>query len=567
MVSLRPTPRDLFTTRDRLLGRVYFYTSSIEKYLQARLIFDRNGLFLYYFQSRREPYHEDYSDTSANLLTRARNEVISRIGRTSLLFIEDTSLRIEALSEERDFPGLLVKHWFAETKFEELDGELRTRSNERRAIVKSDIGLHLPGLERPVLIHGETSGRVAEQAPEFSPNLQYPWLTPNTFNGWFIPDESSIPLGAMELDQSLEVDFRARALHALIDRLEEYAAALNLPPGAYRRKRKLSPRTAAKQVRLFRPSPLVYATDQGAYEPADEDVPPLALIVVGYTCAGKTTFAEYASGRHGLRLIEASSVIRSLDVERRPTDDPDGFAYAKRALEQRGYDAVAREIVNRFGDELEEAFVISGFRTLEETEFLLRAVPRARVVLVEASERTRFERHLRRGRLGAAQTLEGFRVRDENQNRFGLLRVAEDLADIRIVNEEGMESYHKQISGLLTGQTKHLSGVEVDVRPRHSLPHHQLYRCLKVLVEANQALQCDEIELRTKRLGGIAIRHNNANKVLKRVPELARRIDPPAAQIEETDSARVKYQITEGGRSFVRLIELKVERLTDAKNG
>ncbi|MBI2710059.1 MAG: AAA family ATPase [Actinobacteria bacterium] len=544
--SRRASPRRLFVEPGRLLGRVYFYTSSIEKYLQARLVFDRHGLTVDYFKSKTEPYDEDYAGTTPDLLTKAISQITGRIGSGHPVFVEDTSLRLEALSEPlRDYPGMHVKDWFAATSFEDCDSALRAAGGDRTAVVKSDIALKIPGLDRPVLFHGETAGRVADGPPAFVVNPQYPWLTPETFNGWFVPDSCGQPLGALPLEEALGHDFRVRAFEHLIDRLEEYAAALNLPPAAYRRKRPL-----AKQGEE---ADSLFSTPYGNPAPA--------LLVVGRTCAGKTTFAEHVSAQHGLKYIEASAVVRSLGVERLPADDPDGFAFAMRALDQLGHDIVAREIVRRYGDQLDGPFVVSGLRDVEELRSMRELVPRVKVVLVEASERTRFERHVLRARAGAELTIGEFRARDSRQDAFGLLPVVEDLADIRILNEGRVEEYRHQVDAVI-GDRGSEPGVDMRAHPRHGPEHHQLYRCLKILQQAGVPLQCDEIEARSAELGAVSIRHNNANKVLRAVPALAQRLDPANGNASQQDSARVRYAITGPGATYLSLLDGRGDRFT-----
>src|ERR1700749_1327079 len=90
---------------DRSLN-VSFYTSNIEKLIQARLIFVRHGGNLRHFTGRREPYDEDYTLGTRDLLIRAIGQVNAEFGIRSVFFVEDTSLRINALSDGDDFPGL-----------------------------------------------------------------------------------------------------------------------------------------------------------------------------------------------------------------------------------------------------------------------------------------------------------------------------------------------------------------------------------------------------------------------------------------------------------------------------
>jgi len=490
-----------------------------------------------YFKSKTDPYDEDYGGSTAALLTRALSQVTDHVGTGHLVFVEDTSLRIEALSSEAsDEPGMQVKHWFQATTFSDLDQAIERAGGDRRAIVKSDIALKVPGLDREILFHGETPGVVATNPPSFLPNPQYPWLTPDTFNGWLIPDGSDIPLGAMSLERSLTLDFRVRAFEQLIDRLEEYAAALNLPGTAYRRRRASS---LADMPSLF--------------SPRDAGAPP-GVLVVGRTCAGKTTFAEYASGRHDVLYIEASAIVRSLKVAPLTTDDRDGYAFAKRSLDELGHDVVGREIVRRYGDKLDGPFVISGLRDIDEIRYLKQAVPRTLVVLVDASERTRFERHLQRARVGAEATLDEFRLRDSRQDAFGMLPVVDDLADVRILNEGKLEEYHRQIDAVLADGGD-AAGVDLAAQPRYGPTQHQLYRCLKILADAGHALRCDTIEERSAELAGARIRHNNANKVLKAVPALALRLPPQTGSEGEQEAARVRYMITPSGVTYLGLLD------------
>lgn len=123
----RPSFREIFLSQNKRL-EVFFYTSNLDKFLQARLVFERVGLILNHFKSKSDPYSEDYTEGKDRLLARAINEILGSIGHASLFFVEDTSLRIDALSEdERDFPGLGVKEWFARTSFDQLDAELRAK--------------------------------------------------------------------------------------------------------------------------------------------------------------------------------------------------------------------------------------------------------------------------------------------------------------------------------------------------------------------------------------------------------------------------------------------------------
>ena len=533
--SKRPFIKQLFVTSAKRI-EVGFYTSNTDKFLQARMVLREFGLMLRHFTSSREPYQEDYSLGKRGLLARAIDEIQRRLKVESLFFVEDTSVRIEALSSvDEDVPGMSVKEWFARTSFTDLDRELRQRSGCRDAIIKSDIALHVPRLSSPVYFHGETRGRVAETPPSFEQSDQCPWLSPHNFNGWFIPESSSRRLGEMSFEESWHHDFRIRALASLAERLEEYAAVLNLSPHSYSTVRPLDP----------------YQGPDLFPEPTD------LLIVVGRACAGKTTLGQYLERCHGYHFIEASSVVRMLANELR-IDEQDAFRLASDVLGRQGPDIVARQIVGMCGADLVKRYVVTGFRTIEEIAFLRQNAPGCHVVFVEASERTRFERHLARGRLGSVKTLGDFQKQDKAQSQFGLLGVARELADVCIENEGTMVEYYQQIDSVIAHKEPAARGVSnspIDVK---AIMGSRLFRCLSALENADAPLSSQQISDRTLQQGNgdqdtiaqVSARHTNW--ILRDFPEFVRRIDA------HRDS--IRYELLPAGRAYLRSIRDAVAR-------
>jgi inosine/xanthosine triphosphate pyrophosphatase family protein len=272
---------------DRILN-VFFYTSNTEKLLQARLLFMRHGYELKHFRGRKEPYDEDYQLGTVGLLNRAVEQVKAEFGVRSIFFVEDTSVRIEGLSGTKDFPGPAVKEWFSQVTFDALDKQLREAGNDRRAKVNSDIALYMPTLQSPLLFHGETIGKISDTPPSFQASVQYPWLTPETFNGWIVPDGSVKRLGEMEFEESLDYDFRARALKELLDTIEHFNAAINLRPNFYTTRRLVDLQPGQLSL-IPEPSRTV-------------------VLVVGARCSGKTTFSDYMANYESVRVYEVFPV-------------------------------------------------------------------------------------------------------------------------------------------------------------------------------------------------------------------------------------------------------------------
>ena len=537
--------------RPRRQLKARFHTSSMEKFLQARVVFEERGFVLDYFRESQEPYYEEYGLGSRGLLRRALDEIRKRLGANSLFFVEDTSVRVDALSDGRiAIPGLKVKEWFRDMSFEALDSELRRRNNDRGATVYSDIGLYVPGLERAVFVHGETAGRVADSAPQFEMSYEFPWLTPKTFNGWFIPEGSDKTLGEMEFRESLEYDFRAKSLTALLERIEEYSAIVNLPNNAY----------VARKVRAGEQEWLFPGFD-GLAAP---------LVVIGRVCAGKTTLGERLAGEHGWRHIEASREMRRRAEEASVGNSGESFDVARELLKREGPDCVAKSIVARYHDVLERGTVITGFRAIEEVTYLRNRFPRCVVVFVDAGDRLRFSRHLRRGRLKEIRTRRDFEVHDAKQWEFGLLArardvvdVGRDVADIAVKNEGGLEEYYAQIDGLLEGlrKRKGMDGAALpaleDVRGVSAvsvapLSGRRIFRCLETLKECEGPARCDEIRARMKREEGCdVVSSRHLNWILRKLPQLARRM---------RSGGRWGYEILPAGRAYVEAVGLQSAR-------
>ncbi|MDA9478255.1 xanthosine triphosphate pyrophosphatase [Bradyrhizobium sp. CCBAU 65884] len=510
---------------DRVLT-VYFYTSNADKLLQAKLMFMRHGYALRHYRGRREPYDEDYSLETRQLLDRAIEQVNAEFGVRSIFFVEDTSLRIEALSEgATDYPGLAVKEWFSSASFEALDRELRKKGNDRRVVVKSDIALYLPTLSRKVFFHGETEGAIATSPPAFSPSAQYPWLTPDTFNGWFIPQGATKRLGEMEFEESLTFDFRAKSLSALISRLEELNLALNIPPNFYIVRRPALPPIAEQQL-LFK-------------ELMQEDKPSQVLVVIGNKCAGKTTLSDYLIARDDVMVFEASSVLRSLaseaDEQVETADDAYRFLFAH------GLDCVAHTIAKYIERSPASLNVVTGLRTVEEVSLLVERFPSARIVFVDADVRTRFERHVRRARDKDVKTFVDFVKQDEQQARFGVLRVPTEIATDVVRNDGTLELYKERIDSLIVTMTgKHRAPTQS--RNQKS----ELYRTLNALRALGSAATCAAISEKAAELG-TPVRKYNTNRALKAVPEFAERV--------KRSEELLRYKLTARGEALLQLLE------------
>jgi inosine/xanthosine triphosphate pyrophosphatase family protein/dephospho-CoA kinase len=526
---VRLVPRRVYVQASRK-PVVVFFTSSLQKFLQAKLVFEAVGLHLSYRAHDEEPYHESYSGTKEDLLLTAVRELRRREGTSgSFFFIEDTSIRIEALSGDGDYPGLAAKEWFQEHSFKDLERELASTS-DRRVAVFSSIALSVPGLERPVFFHGETRGVIADKPAEFEPDPLYPWLSPSNFSAWFVPDGATRTLSEMSFEESLEYDFRVRALLELVDRLEEYASVLNGPSSMYERR---SQHTSTAYSRY--PQEQLFPLETGR-----------VVLAVGPPCSGKSTLGIFAlqNERITCQVVDASAVVRAKRLEL-GQQNVEISEFARGLLAAEGPDVVARLIADQYGVvPHHEVLVVTGFRTIEEIQFFRQSFTNVQVISIETPARVRYSRYVRRATRATIETYDQFRMHDHEQHAFGLLHVASLLADTRVVNVYSRDIYYRQCAKVLAITADDAPGI-VSVLSRMNPERSQLYRCLVVLRQAGRPLTTQEIQAAFDPQHDI--RYNNANKILKRYPELVRR--------QESSRSNVKYHITQSGLAFIAAVD------------
>ena len=346
-------------------------------------------------------------------------------------------------------------------------------------------------------------------------------MTPDTFNGWIIPDGSTKRLGEMEFEESLDYDFRAKALKDLLATLENFNAAINLRPSFYTTRRSIDLQPGQLSL-IPEPSKTV-------------------VLVVGARCSGKTTFSDYMANYESVRVYEASTVLRGIAEEAGviPSNSDEALVF----LREVGWDSVARKIAEYIEKDDARVSVVTGLRTPEELLLLKRRFPAARIVLIEADQRIRFERHIRRARDRTLATIKAFAQEDEKQKEFGTLRIASDIAEIIIVNDGTLDQYCKRIEEALD-----LTSVTPEsLRLQSSKSLSELHRSLKALLAIGIAATCEEISSLTARLGP-AVRKYNTNRALKEVPEFAERI--------EQKGQHLRYQPTNRSLSLLRLLDL-----------
>lgn len=388
------------------LAREYPITIAKQKnygigYIEPR-IYDRDQLL-----------NESYKDALERFTKNVSNP------DEKFFIIEDTSVIIDALSENgKEVPGLDIKYWMKEHSFEMLDLMLKGKGNNRKCTVRSDIILHLPkrlrdkyGIDYKQFI-GTVAGNIVTSEHEYSTNPSYPWLDNKTFNKWFAPTDD-VPLGAMTVQQSEEYDFRKKAFDQVRVFLEEEECI----------KENTAP--AIKQYAL----PLYFDH----------------LILVGPTCAGKSTLATHLSENYGYFHLEASDFMHQKFYELHGVNTELTIGnFAQKALLENPC-IVADLIADHMNSLKDTPVIISGFRHPLEIEcFLKKYKCDIKIVYINADILIRYERNRNRKRKDDEITFEKFKEKDHQQADMGLMDMFTHYQGTELKNEKSVNDFYTE---------------------------------------------------------------------------------------------------------------------------
>jgi inosine/xanthosine triphosphate pyrophosphatase family protein/adenylate kinase family enzyme len=337
----------------------------------------------------------------------------SRRPDTGFFFLEDTSVRIDALSKGDDVPGLDVKYWMKGMTFAHLDHLLKSAGNNRFAAVRSDIVLHLPRIIRDALgikerflsVHEITLGSIAVADSESESQLLYPWLDNKTFNKWFVPLGCDRPMSQLTIDEADKVDFRRKAFGKVLSYLEHLGVmnkqSTSPPQGC----------TTPHQIQL------------PAFPPGAPQ-----FVVCGPTCAGKSTLANILVSKFGYHHIEASDFMYQAFWERHePGTNVTIGDFAEQALKADPI-IVAKRIVKHLTEHRNLPVVITGFRSSFEFSHIdsfMGESKNLKLLFLNADENLRYERSIVRRRPNEGDKNK-FNLRNLQEERMGLAQIRQD---------------------------------------------------------------------------------------------------------------------------------------------
>lgn len=398
---------------------ITFITSNQAKVAHARYLcrnYDVNILThkrMYYGVGYTEPRINDRETLlkeSFDDAVRRWQKNVSNYGER-LFFIEDTSVKIDALSDDNsEVPGVDIKYWMRENDFRMLDSMLKANGNNRKVSVSSHIVLFLTnslkeklGTDVNYKVFKSTSiGRVVDREQVFETQILYPWLDDKSFNKWFVPDGFSVPISALSIRDADKGDFRKAAFEEMLSFLVENGEI-------------------HVESKLSFDLPLQFNNN---------------FIVCGRTCSGKTTIGNMMVYEYGYYHIEASDFMTQRYHETHgAVSRIDRHVFALEMLRTDPTFVVDRVIDYMVAHSIYDMFVVTGFRSAIEVRSFMdkfRSI-RTSLIYINADENTRYNRWLRRKRDTEIYSKDRFLTIDEVQKEVGVTTISQ-MGDVSFFN-------------------------------------------------------------------------------------------------------------------------------------
>lgn len=410
---------------------IAFITSNTTKLAHARYICrDYNVNILHYkrlfygkgyVEPRIDNQEELLKDSITDAIERWKKNVDNKGNR--LFFIEDTSVRIDALSNnDISIPGVDIKYWMQENNFRKLDKELKEKGNNRKASVSSHIILFLTNeikekydkKEDYIIFSSTIHGNIIDGEKVFETQILYPWLDNKSFNKWFAPEGYSNPLSLLEIKEADKVDFRKGAFHKMLHFLQEYIGI-----------GKTSPKVNQVFYKInFRP---IY-------------------IICGPTCAGKSSVGKLLLEKYEYFHVEASDFMTLRYYETHGTKFIiDKNIYASEVLKIDPYFVVNNSYKFIDTKNIADNLVITGFRTMDEVNYFKHIFPIKDTVLIyiDSDLNIRFERWKKRKRDVVEYSFERFKEINKIQEKMGLSQIKQTEETIIFDNnKEGLDLFY-----------------------------------------------------------------------------------------------------------------------------
>ena len=173
----------------------------------------------------------------------------------------------------------------------------------------------------------------------------------------------------------------------------------------------------------------------------------LNLGLTGPISCGKGTAAEYLEKKYKFKSIKMSDFLRALArKEKVPPTRPN----LENLQKKYPFGYIADRAVQKARDYNKKGFsvVVDGIRRPNQATAIKRGL-KAKLILIGADQKVRFERAKRRRRKGFETTLKTFKTMEEKENKFFNMKKTFSMADYKVDNSKDKKPLQKQLDALI----------------------------------------------------------------------------------------------------------------------
>ncbi len=181
----------------------------------------------------------------------------------------------------------------------------------------------------------------------------------------------------------------------------------------------------------------------------------IVIALIGMPGSGKTEASEVVSKETGASTVVMGDIIREETLKRGLELNPENMGFVSIGLRQNhGDDVIAKRCIEKIKRIKNDIVIVEGVRSLAEIRAFKEKIPNFYTVLIEASQKTRFERLKKRGRPDDSISWDTFVKRDERELGFGIGK-AIDSADFCIANEkEDLKTFKEKVRKTIRSMIK-----------------------------------------------------------------------------------------------------------------
>jgi len=170
--------------------------------------------------------------------------------------------------------------------------------------------------------------------------------------------------------------------------------------------------------------------------------------ITGMPGSGKNTVRAIVRG-FGFPIVVMGDEVRAEAKRRNLAPTPENLGKVMLQIrEEEGRGVLARRCIPKIKASESPVVVVDGVRSLHEVEEFKKEFPDFKMVAIDASPKTRFERLLKRGRTDDPKDWETFVERDQRELSVGIGEVIES-ADYTVANNGTKKQFRKSLKEFL----------------------------------------------------------------------------------------------------------------------